>query len=159
MRKLFITALMAATILPATGAIAQSRGEVQRSQQDLRHQQQQLRDAQRHGDRRDVREQRRDVRDARQEVREDWRDYRKSNGNAFRQGRYVAPRGHHYRPIRQGASLNRAFYGQRYWIADPYRYRLPRVNANQRWVRYGNDVLLVNIRNGRIMRVYNGFFW
>ncbi|ODU20639.1 MAG: hypothetical protein ABS87_09865 [Sphingomonas sp. SCN 67-18] len=159
MRKLFISALMAATILPATGAYAQSHGEVQRSQQELRHQQQQLRDAQRHGDRRDVQRERQDVREARQELREDWRDYRRSNGNVFRQGRYVAPRGQHYRPIRQGVVINRAFYGQRYWIADPYRYRLPRVSGNERWVRYGNDVLLVNIRSGRVLRIYNGFFW
>ena len=52
-----------------------------------------------------------------------------------------------------------SFYGQRYWIADPYRYRLPRLNGPQRWVRYGNDVLLIDIRSGRVLSVYDGFFW
>jgi Ni/Co efflux regulator RcnB len=158
MRKLIMMALMAATALPATGAVAQTR-ELQRDRQEIREQRQDLRQAQRYGDRRDIREERRDVREARQEYREDWRDYRKRNGNLFRQGRYVAPRGVVYRPVRQGVNLNRAFYNQRYWISDPYRYRLPRVGPNQRWVRYGNDVLLVNIRNGRVLAVNSGFFW
>ena len=56
-------------------------------------------------------------------------------------------------------ALNRAFYGQRYWIADPYRYRLPRAAANQRWIRYGNDVVLINARTGRVIQVINGFFY
>jgi len=159
MRKFIIMALMAATVLPATGAIAQSRGELQRDRQEIREQRQDLRQAQRYGNRADVREQRRDVRDARQEYREDWRDYRNKNRTVFRQGRYLPPRGYAYRPVRAGVNINRAFYNQRYWIADPYRYRLPVVRGPQRWVRYGNDVLLIDTRNGRVLRVYDRFFW
>jgi Ni/Co efflux regulator RcnB len=44
-------------------------------------------------------------------------------------------------------------------IADPYRYRLPRATGPNRWVRYGNDVLLVNGRTGRVVTVYNSFFY
>jgi Ni/Co efflux regulator RcnB len=29
----------------------------------------------------------------------------------------------------------------------------------QRWVRYGNDVVLVNIRTGRVIEVHRAFFW
>lgn len=158
MRKLIIIGLIAATAMPAT-AMAQSRGEVQRSQQDVREEQRELRDAQRYGDRGDVREERRDVREARQELREDWRDYRDRNRNVYRQGRYTAPRGHAFRPVAVGHGLNRAFYGQRYWIADPYRYRLPAAGSNRHWVRYGNDVLLVNMRDGRVLTVHRNFFW
>ena len=159
MRKFIISALMAATVLPAGGAMAQSYGEARRSQQDVRRDRQDLRDAQRYGNRRDVREARRDLRDSRQEAREDWRDYRQANRNVYRLPRYAAPRGHAYRPIANGGVLRPAFYGRSYWIADPYRYRLPPANGVQRWVRYGNDVVLINTRNGRVQRVIPNFFW
>ena len=159
MRRFMISALIAATVFPSTAALAQSYGEARRSQQDVRAARQDLREAQRYGDRRDVREARRDVRDARQEAREDWRDYRRTNREAYRMPRYVAPRGYSYRPTRTGVVLRPAFYGQRYWIADPYRYRLPPAHGVQRWIRYGNDVLLINTRNGRVMQVIPNFFW
>jgi Ni/Co efflux regulator RcnB len=158
MRKLITAALMATTVLPAAGALAQTR-ELRRDRQDLRQEQRELRDARRYGDRRDVREQREDVREARRELREDWRDYRRDHRNIYTLPRYYAPRGYVYRPVRIGVVLHPAFYGQRYWIADPYRYRLPRPAYGQRWIRYGNDVVLINARNGRVLRVYSGFFY
>ncbi|HEX8447889.1 MAG TPA: RcnB family protein [Sphingomonas sp.] len=158
MRKFLITGLIALTLAPAM-ATAQT-GELRRDRQDLRQEQRDLREARRFGDRGDVRAERRDVRDARQEYREDWRDYRRSNQAAFRQGRYVGPqRGWRYRPVAVGYRFQPAFYGQRYVIADPYRYRLPRAAGVNRWVRYGNDVVLVNTRNGRVVQVYNSFFY
>ncbi len=158
MRKLIISALIGATILPAA-ANAQSYGEARRSQERVRQERQDVRDAQRYGTRRDVREERRDVREARQEAREDWQDYRRNNRRVYTLPRYYAPRGLAYRPVRVGVGLAPAFYGQRYWIADPYRYRLPRPGVNQRWIRYGNDVVLINARNGRVLRVIGGFFY
>lgn len=157
MRKFIISALIAATAFPAM-ATAQS-GELRRDRQDVREQQRDLRDAQRHGDRRDVREAREDLRDARQEYREDWRDYRRSNRDAFHRPSYIGPRGYRYRPVAVGGVIAPAYYGQRYVIADPRRYRLPPARGVNRWVRYGNDVLLVNGRNGRVQIVYNNFFW
>ncbi len=160
MRKLILTAMIAAAALPATSAMAQSAGELRRDRQDIREQQRDLRDARRYGDRRDVREQRRDVREARQEYREDWRDYRRAHGDVFRGPAYVAPvRGWSYRPIAVGYAMPRSFYHQRYWIADPFRYRLPAAGPSTRWVRYGRDVALVNIRTGRVITVYNSFFY
>jgi Ni/Co efflux regulator RcnB len=159
MRKLIIFALIGATILPATAATAQSYGEARRSQERVRQERQDVRDARRYGDRRDVREQRQDVREARREAREDWRDYRQRNRQLYTMPRYYAPRGLAYRPVRTGVVLNRGYYGQRYVIANPYRYRLPAATGAQRWVRYGNDVLLVNTRNGRVLQVIDGFFY
>lgn len=160
MRKLILTALMAAVALPATAAMAQSAGELRRDRQDIREQQRDLRDAQRRGDPRDIRDQRRDLRDARQEYREDWRDYRRAHGDVFRGPRYAPPvRGWRYRPVAVGYALPGQFYHQRYWINDPYRYRLPVAGPDRRWVRYGNDVLLVNVRNGRVITVYDRFFY
>lgn len=156
MRKFIILGLIAATALP-TMASAQSYGEARRSERQLREEQRDLRQAQRYGDRRDIREARRDVRDARQERNEDWRDYRRNNRNVYRAGRWEAP--FRYRAWNAGARLQPAYYGSRYYIADPYRYRLPRAGANQRWVRHYNDVMLVNIRTGRVVTVHRGFFW
>ncbi|GGE85866.1 RcnB family protein [Sphingomonas prati] len=158
MRKFLIAGLMALTLAPAM-ATAQP-GELRRDRQDIREEQRELRQAQRYGNPRDVREQRRDVREARQEYREDWRQYRQQNRRVFTQGRYAAPgRNWRYRPVAVGYQFQPAFYGQRYVIADPYRYRLPRVTGVNRWVRYGNDVVLVNTRNGRVVQVYNSFFY
>ena len=157
MRKLTIAGLMAATLVPGM-ATAQS-GELRRDRQELRQEQRELSEAQRYGDRRDVREERRDVREARQELRQDWRDYRRTNRDVFRGPAYVGPRGWRYRPVAVGYRLQPNFYGQRYVIADPYRYRLPRATGVNRWVRYGNDVLLVNSRNGRVVTVYDRFFF
>lgn len=158
MRKLIILGLLAATAAPSI-ASAQSAGELRHDRREIREQQRDLRDAYRHGDRGDVREQRQDVRDARREYREDWRDYRRSHRDVYRRGAYVGPRGYAYRPVTVGYRFAPVYYGSRYWIADPWTYRLPRAAGNRRWVRYGNDVVLVNIRNGRVIQVYNGFFW
>ncbi|MGK2908193.1 MAG: RcnB family protein [Sphingobium sp.] len=157
MRKFIILALLAATAIPAT-ASAQSAGEVRRSQRDLREEQRDLRDAQRYGSRRDVREERRDVRDARREVREDWRDYRQSHRETYARGNFRAPfRQQQWRP---GARISPNYYGARYYINDPYRYRLPRAGGRDlRYVRHYDDVLLVNTRTGRVVQVYNRFFW
>ena len=159
MRKFLISALIAATVVPTVGASAQSYGEARRSQERVREERRELREAQRYGDRRDIREERAELRDARREAREDWRDYRRNNRRVYTLPRYYAPRGLAYRPVRSGVVLNRGFYGNRYLIADPYRYRLPRAVGAQRWVRYGNDVLLVNTRNGRVQQVIPNFFY
>ena len=80
-------------------------------------------------------------------------------------GATIAARGGNWRaPFRYnqwnvGVRLRPAYYNSRYYIADPYRYRLPRPGVNQRWVRHYNDVLLVNVRNGRVIQVHRGFFW
>jgi Predicted integral membrane protein len=163
MRKFIMAVLAASVALPTiavpTMASAQSAREVRQSERNLRDQQRDLRQAQRYGDRRDVREERRDVRQARQEVREDWRDYRKANRNVYHRPAYVGPRGYNYRPVAVGHRFQPAYYGNRYWVRDYSRYRLPAPGYNNRWVRYGNDVVLINTRNGSVVRVYNGFFW
>ena len=95
--------------------------------------------------------------DSRQEAREDWQDYRRSHRDVYRAGNWNAP--FRYSRWNAGAQLRPAYYSSRYYIADPYRYRLPRPAANQRWVRHYNDVMLVNVRTGRVMTVHRGFFW
>jgi len=158
MRRSIILGLMAAVAVPSL-AQAQSLGEARQSQREVREERRELRDAQRYGDRQDVREAREDLRDARHEAREDWRDYRKAHRDVYRRSAYVGPRGYAYRPIAPGHRFERHYYSSRYVIADPYRYRLPRPGGWNRWVRYGNDVVLVNTRTGRVVEVHKNFFW
>lgn len=163
MRKIIMAAIAASALLPAAlapiAAQAQSRGEVRDSAREYRRDQRDLRQAQRFGDRRDVRDARRDVRASRQELREDWRDYRRTHRNVYHRPAYVGPRGYAYRPIAAGHRFQPAYYGNRYVVNDYRTYRLPAPSRNARWVRYGNDVALVNMNNGRVLQVYDRFFW
>ena len=51
------------------------------------------------------------------------------------------------------------FFDQRYWIGDPYHYRLPPAPYGTQWVRYYNDVLLVDVYTGEVIDVIYDFFW
>jgi hypothetical protein len=51
------------------------------------------------------------------------------------------------------------FYGSNYWINDPWQYRLPPVYGPYRWVRYYDDVLLVDVYSGEVVDVIYDFFW
>lgn len=74
--------------------------------------------------------------------------------------RYAAPyRGWRYKPLAAGDRLKRLFYGTRYVIARPARYRLPAPGANRRWIRYGEDAVLVDVRSGRVLRVLANRCW
>lgn len=86
-----------------------------------------------------------------------WQEYRQTNAEVFRLPAYVAPRGMSARPVSVGAQLVPAFYAEPYRI-DFATYRLPRPGAQQQYVRYRNDVLLTNIRTGRVVRVFRDFF-
>ena len=158
MRTPIILGLMAAVAVPSI-AQAQSWGEARDSQRQVREERRELREAQRYGDRRDVREERRELREARREARQDWRDYRRSHREVYRRPAYVGPRGYVYRPVTVGYRFAPTYYSSRYVIADPYRYRLPAAGRGMRWIRYGNDVVLVNMRTGRVVEVHNRFFW
>jgi Ni/Co efflux regulator RcnB len=144
MRKLLFAAVAATMLVPGV-ANAQSAREVRHDQREVR------RDIAR-GDYREAREDRR-------ETREDWRDYKRSHRGVYHRSAYVAPRGYRYRQVAVGANLDRAFWGSRYRIGSYGTYRLPYPGHNRMYVRYGNDVLLINGRNGRVIRVYDRFFW
>ena len=163
MRKLMIAALAATVMTPALAAApasAQSRAEIRRDSREIQQDRRDLQRARYYGDRRDVRDARRELRDDRQERREDWRDYRRTHRNVYTQRRYVGPRGYRYNPVAVGYRFAPAYYGRNYWVNDYARYRLPRPGYGyQRWVRYGNDVVLVDTRSGRVIQVYNRFFY
>ncbi|MES2337892.1 MAG: RcnB family protein [Pseudomonadota bacterium] len=171
MRKFIITSLIAAVAMPVAiaPAAAQSRAELRRDRQDIREERRDLNRAYRSGDRGDIRDARGDLREARQEYREDradrnrrwgnddWRGWRNTNRNIYARGNWRAP--FRYQSFRTGVRIGTPYYASRYWINDPWRYRLPPVRGYQRWVRHYNDVLLVDTRRGTVIRVLRDFYW
>lgn len=174
MRKTILAGLLAATLAPVA-AHAQSpitpseRRELRRDREDIRDERRDLNRAYRYGDKGDIRKEQRDVRDAKREYREDyrdarrdwgrddWRSYRNQNRNLYRGSGWHAD--FRYQTFRPGIRLGAPYYAQRYWISDPWRYRLPATGFGQRWVRHYNDVLLVDTRSGRVIDVIRGFYW
>ncbi len=97
----------------------------------------------------------------RNDRRYDWSSYRARYGDRYRIGRYYAPRGwgYGYSRFNIGIYLNSLLYSNSYWIDDPYYYRLPPAYGTLRWVRYYDDALLVDIRDGYVVDVIYDFFW
>lgn len=161
MRKVIITALIATMAFPAV-ATAQSPSDGRRD----RHGERLIGRAPPPGDHRAIRDfqndVRRDDRDDRRGrdrnwSRDDWRGYRDGNRALYARGNWRAP--FRYRPFRGGGRIAPSYYGARYYINDPWRYRLPNPGYNQRWVRHYNDVLLVDTRRGIVIDVIRGFYW
>lgn len=97
--------------------------------------------------------------DWRRDSRYDWRRYRSSNWSIFSGGMYYDPFGYSYRRYGYGYRMYPAYYSSRYWISDPFMYRLPPVYGPYRWVRYWDDAMLVDIRTGMVVDVIRDFFW
>lgn len=158
MKAILLAAVAAAAFSP-TVASAQSAREVRRDRQEVRHDRAEVRGDLRRGDHREAREDRQELREDRRETREDWSDYRRTHSSVYRRGGYNGPRGYSYRPVSVGFRFAPTYYSRNYWITDPWTYRLPRASAGLQWVRYGNDVVLVNLRTGRVVQVHSRFFW
>ena len=97
--------------------------------------------------------------DWRRDNRYDWRRHRDRNRSRFHFGFYYDPFGWSYRRYNIGWRLWPSYYGQDYWLNDPWQYRLPPAYGPYRWVRYYDDALLVNIYTGTVVDVIHNFFW
>ena len=96
----------------------------------------------------------------RNDRRYDWNRWRYSNRNIFRIGPYYSPyRGYGYNRFDIGFFLEPLFFSRNYWIGDPWQYRLPPAPPGTQWVRYYNDVLLVDIYSGEVIDAIYDFFW
>lgn len=74
---------------------------------------------------------------------------------ASRPAAYVAPiSGWQYKPLKVGDRLRAAFYQPRYVVAAPVG--LPAAGTGRCWVRYGENLVLVSVRGGRVLRVVGG---
>jgi hypothetical protein len=95
----------------------------------------------------------------RNDQRYDWQRFRFSNRGAFHLGPYYAPyRGYGYNRLEIGIVLDSLFYNRNYWI-DPGYYDLPPAPPGAEWVRYYNDVVLVDMYSGEVLDVIPDFFW
>jgi len=97
----------------------------------------------------------------RNDRRYDWRSHRTQYRSIYRMPAYYAPYGWNrgYTRFSIGIFLNNILFDQNYWIDDPYYYRLPPAYGWLRWVRYYDDALLVDIRDGYVVDVIHDFFW
>ena len=149
MRKLIMGGLVAALAIPAV-ASAQTN-EIREDEQKVERQHEQLQTAIESGNVAAIEEEARDARKAGQELREDRNDYARNQ--------YVSPyRNWTYSAPTPGTKLRSRFYGTRYSVADPASYELREAKRNQRWVRYGDDLVLVNTRSGRVIEVASDRF-
>ena len=98
-------------------------------------------------------------RELRNDRRYDWRRHRDRDRSRFQLSLYIDPFGWRYRDWDVGWRLPARYYSSRYWLNDPWEYRLPPVYGPYRWVRYYNDVLLIDIRDGRVLDRIQRFFW
>ena len=70
---------------------------------------------------------------------------------------YAAPVANwRYRRVGVGERLPRAFYGHNYVVAHPVGFGVEPAGRGRRWVRYADDLLLVEMRSGRVMRAIPG---
>lgn len=159
MRKIWLTALAATALTIPAAAPAQSPKELQKDQRTVVKDQRKVRHDLARGDFRKANKHTHDLAGDRKELTDDWIDYRRKHGDVFRRGDYRGPAGYRYRGLTVGYRLTPEYYGRSYWVDDFARFRLPAPGPGQRWVRYGNDILLVNTRTGRVERVINRFFW
>ena len=96
----------------------------------------------------------------RSDNRYDWQNYRHRNRHLYRSGRYYSPyRNHRYSRFSIGFFLEPLFFSNNYWISDPWQYRLPPAYPGTQWVRYYDDVLLVDLYTGEVIDVIYDFFW
>lgn len=79
-------------------------------------------------------------------------------GQRYSAPRYVYPGGYSYRRWSPGLILPGVFLGSSYYWDDYSDFGLFAPPYGYRWVRYGPDLLLVNVRNGRIRDVRYGVF-
>jgi Ni/Co efflux regulator RcnB len=129
MRKAILIGLVAATMIPTAASAREHGSRHEGSRQEVRH-------GSRHHNQQQVR--------------------RHNRGWTA----YAAPVRHwRYRPVTVGYTLQPAFFGQRYFVSNYSAYRLRSPGRFQRWIRYGNDLLLVNVRNGRVLQVVHNRYW
>ncbi len=86
------------------------------------------------------------------------RRYGAWNGQRFRGGNWRWPRGYGYQRWWIGGILPALFLSQAYWFDDYASLGFGPPPYGCEWVRYGPDLLLVNIDSGQIIDVEYGVF-
>ena len=95
----------------------------------------------------------------RKDRRYDWYKHRNKYWWLFQLGWYSDPFGWGYQPYGIGWRMWPSYYSSRYWLDDPWQYRLPYAPAGTRWIRYWDDAILVDLWSGQVIDVIYNFFW
>lgn len=95
----------------------------------------------------------------RSDNRYDWQNQRRRHRSWFHVGVYYDPFGWNYQRFQPGWRLWPDYYSSRYWIDDPWMYRLPYAPPGTRWIRYWDDALLVDTWTGQVIDAIPNFFW
>lgn len=69
------------------------------------------------------------------------------------------PSGFYVRSWGFGDYLPHGWYGQNEWLLDPWTYDLPLPPPGFDWVRVGDDAVLIDRFNGRVIQVVRYLFW
>jgi len=72
---------------------------------------------------------------------------------------FAYPSGWGYRRWGIGMALPPLFLAQAYWYADWAAFGLPPPQPGYQWVRYGPDLLLVNVATGQVVDAVYGAFY
>ena len=89
----------------------------------------------------------------------DWQNHRRHHRSIFHLGFYYDPFGWGYNPFEIGWRMWPSYYSSRFWINDPWYYRLPYAPPGTRWIRYYDDAILVDTWTGEVVDVIYNFFW
>jgi Ni/Co efflux regulator RcnB len=81
------------------------------------------------------------------------------NHHRLRLGQFRYPAGYAYRRWSVGQSLPQLLFSAAYYFTDYAALGIDPPPYGYQWVRYGPDVVLVNIRTGEILDVINGAFY
>jgi Ni/Co efflux regulator RcnB len=84
--------------------------------------------------------------------------YRGHSLFAFHADPYRWPRGYHYRRFAEGGVLPRRFWTRDYYLDNYALYDLDPPPPDFEWVRYGPDILLLDLNSGQIAQVVYGAF-
>lgn len=66
---------------------------------------------------------------------------------------------HHRGRVYVGYRLPSIYYGPQYYVTDYRHYGLRYPGRHLRWIRYGGDLLLVDVRRGIVVQVIPGRFY
>ncbi|MFM6854823.1 MAG: RcnB family protein [Sphingopyxis sp.] len=183
--QFLIGTIIASMLLPAAAATAQTR-ELRNDRQEVREEQRELNRARAAGTPAQVREERRERNDAVRELNQDqrahqrqraaqrdhaqtphrapaatraatWQEHRRTHRSAYHAARFTAP--FRYRAVRAGSVLSADIWARPYRVANVSRWPIPAAGRGQIYVRHYNDLILVNNRNGHVIRVYRNFYW
>ena len=85
----------------------------------------------------------------------DRHDWRRHDWDRHRDRDHWRHRGRVY----VGYRLPSIYYGPQYYVSDYRHYGLRYPGRHLRWIRYGGDLLLVDVRRGIVVQVIPGRFY